>query len=117
MSETDVSERKCGLCDKPLTGDEGGSPCRVCWEIQIAHTHVSAQISQTLNVMAEYRQAFELGKSISKLSPSKEGFQMDHDLGVLRDYAQELASLRSLRARQRELCLKLNLRRSMKKDG
>jgi hypothetical protein len=114
MSKTAVLGQNCGLCGETMTGDDGIGPCKACWAIQVAHAHVSEQVAQSLQVMAEYRQALELGKSIPKMSSARAIFQKDHDLGVLRDYVQELASLRSLRASQRELRMKRELRLNLK---
>ena len=114
MSKTAVLGRYCGLCGEPLADNDGVGPCKACWTIQVAHSHVSEQVAQSLQVLAEYRQALELGKSIPKMSSARAIFQKDHDLGVLRDYVQELASLRSLRANQRELRMKRELRLNLK---
>jgi len=115
MSKTAVLGRNCGLCGESLAVNDGIGPCKACWAIQVAHSHVSEQVTQSLKVMAEYRQALELGRSIPKVSSARAIFQADHDLSLLRDYFQELKNLLSIRARQRELRLKLDLRLNMKK--
>ena len=94
MSNTGISGRRCGPCGEPLVEDEGVGPCRKCWAILVPYRQVSEEVAESLKVMAECR----------------------HSLEILHNYSVELASLFTLRARQRELRMKVGLRHDLRKD-
>ena len=127
MKATNIIDRDCGLCGGRLEDRDGVGPCKICWTIQVAHAHISEQVAQTLQVISEYRHSLEVkiicrgaigdGTTDDTVTVqrvlNKELFSARE---ILReDYFQELKSLRSLRARQRELRMKLDLRLDLKK--
>ena len=117
MSNTGISGRRCGPCGEPLVEDEGVGPCKKCWAILVPYRQVSEEVAASLKVMAECRHSLE----ILKTAPKRGEKMVFHPtnafrLEILHNYSVELASLFTLRARQRELCMKLELRRNMKRD-
>ena len=118
MKQPGIIDRSCGLCGGKLEDRDGVGPCKACWTIQVAHTHISEQVAQSLMVMAEYRCALEIVKTIpvraASMSSREEDRKAASRLDILHDYGLELSSLRALRARQRELRMKLDLRLNLK---
>lgn len=116
MSKDSDSRQRCGLCGEILW-EEGPGTCKACWTIQLTHNHASEQVAQSLTVLAECRHSLEILKVAPErgekmaLRPTDAFIQE-----ILRNYSVELANLFSLRTSQRELRMKLELRRGLKKD-
>ena len=117
MNNTGISGRRCGPCGEPLVEDEGVGPCKKCWAILAPYRQVSEEVVESLKVMAECRHSLEILKAAPKrgekivVHPS-DAFRLE----ILHNYSVELASLFTLRARQRELRMKLGLRHDLRKD-
>ena len=114
MNDIDETKRRCGICGSPLRAGEGVGPCRQCWEIHVPYSWVSDQVKDALRVMAEYHASLGIMGTARGRRATGDSWKEKHR-EILANYSEELAGLFSLRKRQRELCMKLELRRNMKR--